>query len=179
MKNLKNISLGLKGKETFSNDQNTDNSGDSGQSMDIYDIMAHLPHRYPFLMIDKIVNIIPYKSAIGIKLVSANEPFFAGHFPGNPIMPGVLIVEAMGQTATAFMGKSIQLNASSHLVYIRGISDTRFKKTVLPGNCLELHICLIRKLSDLWYFKGIAKVDNTIMSECKFSAVIRKKPNPE
>lgn len=179
LKNLQNISVNINKLKPDSNSRIVESNISEGESMDIYKIMTHLPHRYPFLMIDRIVNIIPNESAIGLKFVSSNEPFFTGHFPGNPVMPGVLIVEAMGQTATAFMGRSINLNSKSHLVYMRSINDTKFKNTVLPGSCLELHLSLIRKLSELWQFKGIAKVGNTIMAECKFSAVIREKHNPD
>lgn len=140
--------------------------------VDINGIMQRIPHRYPFLLIDKVKDIIPGESATGIKNVTVNEPFFQGHFPGHPIMPGVLIVEAMAQTAAIVVVETFDDAASEKLVYFMSIDSARFRKPVLPGHTLNLEVTKEHGRGKVWRFKGIAKADNVIMAEAVFTAMI-------
>lgn len=140
--------------------------------VDINGIMQRIPHRYPFLLIDKVKDIIPGESATGIKNVTVNEPFFQGHFPGHPIMPGVLIVEAMAQTAAIVVVETFNDAASEKLVYFMSIDSARFRKPVLPGHTLNLEVTKEHGRGKVWRFKGIAKADNVVMAEAVFTAMI-------
>ncbi|MEQ8321579.1 MAG: 3-hydroxyacyl-ACP dehydratase FabZ [Rhodospirillales bacterium] len=140
--------------------------------VDINGIMQRIPHRYPFLLIDKVKDIIPGESATGIKNVTVNEPFFQGHFPGHPIMPGVLIVEAMAQTAAIVVVETFDDAASEKLVYFMSIDSARFRKPVLPGHTLNLEVTKEHGRGKVWRFKGIAKADNVVMAEAVFTAMI-------
>lgn len=140
--------------------------------VDINGIMERIPHRYPFLLIDKVKDIIPGESATGIKNVTVNEPFFQGHFPGHPIMPGVLIVEAMAQTAAIVVVETFENAESEKLVYFMSIDSARFRKPVLPGHTLNLEVTKEHGRGKVWRFKGIAKADDIIMAEAVFTAMI-------
>ena len=140
-----------------------------GTEVGISGIMERIPHRYPFLLIDRVIDIHPGESAIGIKNVTVNENFFQGHFPEHPIMPGVLIVEAMAQTA-AIVDK---------LVYFMSIDNARFRKPVLPGHTLHLHVTKEHGRGKVWRFKGEAKADGVLMAEATFTAMIMDKPSQE
>ncbi|HMM14154.1 MAG: 3-hydroxyacyl-ACP dehydratase FabZ [Parvibaculum sp.] len=141
-------------------------------SADIKRVMELLPHRYPMLMIDRIVEMRGSESAIGIKNVSVNEPFFQGHFPGHPVMPGVLIVEAMAQTAGALVLSSLGDKAAGKIVYFMTIDRARFRKPVLPGDVLKVHVTRIHNRGPVWKFNGEAKVDGLLAAEADFSAMI-------
>jgi len=141
-------------------------------AIDIKRIMELLPHRYPMLMIDRIEDINPGISATGVKNVSANEPFFQGHFPGHPIMPGVLIVEAIAQTAGALVMHSLGSRRADEVVYFMGIDKARFRKPVVPGDRLKLGVKLIRARAPVWRFAGEARVDGELRAEAEFSAMI-------
>lgn len=143
-----------------------------GHDVDITGIMERIPHRYPFLLIDRVRDIHPGESAIGIKNVTANEPFFQGHFPGHPIMPGVLIVEAMAQTAAIVVIEAIESSAADKLVYFMSIDSARFRKPVLPGHTLHLHVTKEHSRGKVWRFKGEAKADGVLMAESTFTAMI-------
>ena len=145
---------------------------------DINVIKRIIPHRYPFLLIDKVTDIIPFKEAIGRKNVTVNEPHFQGHFPGSPIMPGVMVVEAMAQTAAVLVGLSGQMVDNNFLVYFMSIDKCRFRRKIIPGDILCLHINVLRGKpgSKVWKFKGSAKVDWAIATEAEFTAMI---DNPE
>ena len=138
----------------------------------IEEIKQILPHRYPFLLIDLVKNIEENEKAIGIKNVTFNEPFFQGHFPSKPIMPGVLIIEAMAQTAAVLVAKSIKKINPNILVYFMTIEKAKFRKLVEPGDQLSLMINVLRKGKRIWKFNGEASVDNSIVAESEFSAMM-------
>ena len=139
-------------------------------SIDIAEIMKILPHRYPFLLIDKIVGFEAGKSAKGVKNVTINEPFFQGHFPGHPIMPGVLILEAMAQVGGILAFKSA--NVTNKVVYFMGIDRARFRKPVLPGDVLALNLEVIKTRGTIWSFKGEAYTDGKLAAEAELMATI-------
>lgn len=140
--------------------------------IDVTGIMERIPHRYPFLLIDKVIDIEPGQRAIGVKNVTVNEQFFQGHFPGHPIMPGVLIVEAMAQTAAIVVIEALENATSDKLVYFMSIDNARFRKPVLPGHTLHLHVEKEQGRSRVWRFKGQAKADGVVMAEATFTAMI-------
>jgi len=139
--------------------------------LDILQIMELLPHRYPFLLIDKLVDLIPSESGIGIKNVTFNEPFFQGHFPGRPIMPGVLIIEAMAQTAACVVVQSMS-KSDKRLVYFMSVENARFRKPVQPGDQLRIHVKKERNRGNVWRFTGEARVDGQLMAEATYTAMI-------
>jgi 3-hydroxyacyl-[acyl-carrier-protein] dehydratase len=140
--------------------------------LDIHAIQRMIPHRYPFLMIDRVVEITAETSAVGIKNVTANEPHFAGHFPGLPIMPGVLIVEAMAQTAAALVVASIGPAAEGKPVYFMTIDQARFRRPVLPGDQLRIKVVKQHKKLGVWKFTGEARVQDRLAAEAIISARI-------
>lgn len=135
-------------------------------------IMEMIPHRYPFLMIDRVRDIQLDQSAVGVKNVTVNEPFFQGHFPSHPIMPGVLIVEAMAQTAAVLVVSTLGEESEGKLVYFMTVDNARFRKPVTPGDTLHIHVEKIRNRGAVWKFKGVAKVGETVMAEATFAAMI-------
>ncbi|MBK1635079.1 3-hydroxyacyl-ACP dehydratase FabZ [Rhodovulum adriaticum] len=139
---------------------------------DIQLIQRILPHRYPFLLVDRVTQIVPNTSAVGIKNVTMNEPHFQGHFPGTPIMPGVTIVESMAQTAAVMVG--ISLNTIDHdlLVYFMAIDKCKFRRKVVPGDVLELHVEVKRGGAKIWKFDGVAKVGDEVAAEASFTAMM-------
>jgi 3-hydroxyacyl-[acyl-carrier-protein] dehydratase len=141
-------------------------------SLDILQLMKMLPHRYPMLMIDRLDEIVPEHSAVGIKNVTVNEPCFQGHFPSKPIMPGVLIVESMAQTAAALVVYSMGGTAEGRLVYFMSIEDARFRKLVVPGDTLRVHVERIHKRGNVWKFRGEARVAGTLCAEATYTAMI-------
>lgn len=142
------------------------------QNIPIEQIMRMIPHRYPFLLIDQIKELQVKESAIGVKNVSMNEPHFLGHFPGHPIMPGVLIVEAMAQTAGALVVYSLDLIDTGKLVYFMTIDNTRFRKPVVPGDQLLLNVKVQRNRGNVWKFTGEATVNGALVAQSDFSAMI-------
>ncbi|MCG8355089.1 MAG: 3-hydroxyacyl-ACP dehydratase FabZ [Kiloniellales bacterium] len=139
---------------------------------DVMEIMQMIPHRYPFLMIDRVIEIVPDVSAIGIKNVSINEPFFQGHFPRQPVLPGVLIIEAMAQTAAVFVVETLEGAAAGKLVYFMTVDEGRFRKPVFPGDVLKIHVSKVRNRKNVWKFRGEARVEGTLMAEATYSAMI-------
>lgn len=142
------------------------------KSIDILRIMEMIPHRYPFLMIDRVIDVVPDESAIGVKNVSINEFFFQGHFPRQPVMPGVLIIEAMAQTAAVLVVETLEGAAAGKLVYFMTVEDGRFRKPVVPGDTLHIHVTKVRNRGNVWKFLGEAKVNGVLMAQARFSAMI-------
>jgi 3-hydroxyacyl-[acyl-carrier-protein] dehydratase len=140
--------------------------------IDIQRILAMIPHRYPFVMVDRIVDVIPGESATGIKNVSMNEPYFLGHFPGHPVMPGVLIVESMAQTAAVLVVETMGPEAEGKLVYFMSVDECRFRKPVVPGDQLHVHVVRERRRGNVWKFRGEAKVDGQTVAEAVYAAMI-------
>jgi len=137
-------------------------------------ILAMIPHRYPFLMIDKVTDMVPAQSATGVKNVTINEPFFQGHFPGRPVMPGVLIVEAMAQTAAVLVMHTYGQEAEGRLVYFMTIDKCRFRKPVTPGDVLHLQVRALRARGTVWKFQGRALVNDVLVAEADYSAMLVK-----
>ncbi len=141
-------------------------------SAELEDIKRMIPHRYPFLLIDKVEKIIKGKSATGIKNVTSNEPHFLGHFPKKPIMPGVLIVESMAQTAAILVSKTINIIDHNNLVYFLSIENAKFRKLVQPGDILRLNVSVIRNRKNTWKFSGKAMVETNLVAESNFTAMM-------
>ncbi len=137
--------------------------------IDVKEVMSILPHRYPFLLVDKVVELEPGVRAVGIKNVTINEPFFQGHFPSNPVMPGVLTVEAMAQLAGILAFKSGQQGTA---VYFMSIENAKFRKPVLPGDQLRLEVQVLKRRGGVWRFSGNAFVGDKLASEADFTAMV-------
>ena len=144
------------------------------KTADIQLIQRILPHRYPFLLVDRVVDIDGTQSAIGIKNVSMNEPHFQGHFPGTPIMPGVTIIEAMAQTAAVMVGVALDLADKEMLIYFMAIDAAKFRRKVVPGDQLKMEVTTLRGKAGakVWRFKGVATVDGEMATECEFTAMM-------
>ena len=140
--------------------------------IDVQRIKGLIPHRYPFLMVDRLIDVKAGESAIGIKNVTINEDIFQGHFPDHPVFPGVLIIEAMAQTAGTLVVHSLGPDAENKLVYFMTIDDARFRKPVVPGDQLKIYVDVLRFRGNVWKFKGIAKVDGKVCAEATYSAMI-------
>lgn len=147
-------------------------SSNPGITIDIHRIVEMIPHRYPFLMVDRLIDVIPGESATGVKNVTANEPYFQGHFPGRPVMPGVLIIEAMAQTAAVIVVASLGASAEGKLVYFMSIESARFRKPVEPGDQLKLFCRKERQRANVWRFTGEARVGDTVVAEAVYTAMI-------
>jgi 3-hydroxyacyl-[acyl-carrier-protein] dehydratase len=141
-------------------------------TLDVEQIKRLIPHRYPFLFLDRLTEIVPNESAVGIKNVTVNEPFFQGHFPTEPIMPGVLIVEALAQTAGALVCYSLGDQDKNRKVYFMSVEDARFRKPVRPGDTIRLHVEKKQQRGAVWKFTGAAKVDGAVVAEATFTAMI-------
>ena len=140
--------------------------------IEINEIMKIVPHAYPFLLVDRVVEIEPDKRIVGIKNVTYNEPFFPGHFPGRPIMPGVLIVEAMAQTAGILVFKSLPKEKHGQAVYFLGIDNVRFRKPVTPGDQLRLEVEITKHRQSIWGFKGKVLVEGKVAAEAELLAML-------
>jgi 3-hydroxyacyl-[acyl-carrier-protein] dehydratase len=140
--------------------------------VDIKGILHAIPHRYPFLLIDRMVDVVLGESATGIKNVSVNEPFFAGHFPNHPVMPGVLIIESMAQTSAVLVVTTLGPDAAGKVVYFMSIDSAKFRRPVLPGDQLHVEVSRKQRRGPVWKFQGIAKVDGIVVAEAVYSAMI-------
>lgn len=144
----------------------------ASRSLDIGGIMRAIPHRFPLLMIDRVEEIEPDQSAVGIKNVSINENFFAGHFPGHPVMPGVLIVESMAQTAAVLVVETLGGDAAGRLVYFMSVEGAKFRRPVVPGDQLRISVTKVRQRGAVWRFAGVARVAGASVAEATFTAMI-------
>ena len=148
------------------------NKADQRDAFDVMQIMEMIPHRYPFLMIDRVVDLKVDESAVGIKNVSINEPFFQGHFPRQPVMPGVLIIESMAQTAAVLVVQTLEGAAAGKIVYFMTIENARFRRPVFPGDTLRVHVDKLRQRGNVWKFSSEVRVDGTVVAEARFGAMI-------
>ncbi len=146
---------------------------EAGAEADVARIMQMIPHRYPFLMIDRVVKMQANKGAVGIKNVSIGEPYFQGHFPGSPVMPGVLIVEAMAQTAAVLVVHTLGPESEGKLVYFMSIDSCRFRRPVFPGDQLQIEVAKERNRGPVWKFHGVGKVGDRLVAEAVFAAMVR------
>jgi 3-hydroxyacyl-[acyl-carrier-protein] dehydratase len=144
----------------------------TGETLDIGRIMELIPHRYPFLMIDRIVDLIRNVSATGVKNVSVNENFFQGHFPARPVMPGVLIIEAMAQTSAALVVETLGPASNGKLVYFMTVEGAKFRRPVVPGDQLRIHVTKLRQRGNVWKFSAVARVEGVAVAEATYAAMI-------
>lgn len=147
-------------------------SPDGGTRIDMRRIMEMIPHRHPFLMIDEVVDVVANERATGIKNVSISENYFKGHFPTRPVMPGVLIIEAMAQTAAVLVVHTLGPESEGKLVYFMSVDNARFRRPVFPGDRLDVHVTKQRHRGNVWKFEGRAKVGANLMAEAVFAAMI-------
>ena len=143
--------------------------------VDVKQLQQMIPHRYPFLLLDRMVEVRHGHSAIGIKNVTVNEPFFQGHFPGHPVMPGVLIVESMAQTAAALVISTLGPEIGIPIVYFMSIENAKFRKPVVPGDQLRLSMTKDRRRGNVWRFNGVAHVDGVVVAEASLTAMIMRR----
>ena len=140
--------------------------------IELKEIMELIPHRYPFLLVDRVEEFIKNESAIGVKNITMNEPYFQGHFPNNPVMPGVLIIEAMAQTASVLVAKSLKAEPNTKGVLFTTIENAKFRKSVVPGDILKMHVKIITHKMNIWVCEGIGYVNDKKAVEAKFSAMV-------
>ena len=144
--------------------------------MNIHEILEHLPHRYPFLLIDRVIEVVPNERIVALKNVSMNEPFFPGHYPHHPVMPGVLVIEAMAQAAAILSFKTMgTLPSDDSVYYFVGIEGARFKRPVGPGDQLILKVSIGMNRRGMWKFNGIAEVDGQVAAEAELICTLRTK----
>jgi len=136
--------------------------------LDIEAILKRLPHRYPFVMVDRVLSVIPGKSIVAVKNVTANEAYFAGHFPGHPVMPGVLVLEALAQAGGVLAWESVSDEERIWILYLVGIDKARFKQPVRPGDQLLLNVDLVQRRHNLWRYEARAEVDGKLVAEAQF-----------
>jgi len=155
--------------------ETTDGAGATIELVDIARIMHAIPHRYPFLMIDRVVDVVRDRSAVGIKNVSINEHFFQGHFPGHPVMPGVLIIESMAQTAAVLVVETLGEEAAGKVVYFMSVEGAKFRRPVVPGDQVRVHVAKERNRGNVWKFHAVARVDGVSVAEATYAAMIMDK----
>jgi 3-hydroxyacyl-[acyl-carrier-protein] dehydratase len=145
-------------------------AGDTGEAIGPDEILLRLPHRYPFLLVDRAENYISWQSITGIKCVAASEPHFTGHFPENPVMPGVLIIEALAQTGALLMSKTLDADTSNTLIFFLGVDKARFRRPVRPGDVLEMPVRIVNNRRGIFMFEGEARVNGVRVADAAFSA---------
>ncbi|MCW3475233.1 3-hydroxyacyl-ACP dehydratase FabZ [Limobrevibacterium gyesilva] len=152
--------------------ETTSGPEDRVELIDIARIMHAIPHRYPFLLIDRVVDLVRNHSAVGIKNVSVNESFFQGHFPGHPVMPGVLIIESMAQTAAVLVVETLGPEAAGKVVYFMSVEGAKFRRPVVPGDQVRIHCTKERNRGNVWKFNAVARVDGVAVAEATYAAMI-------
>ena len=145
-------------------------------AIDITEILARIPHRYPFLLVDRAEEYRPHQSIVGIKCVTVNEPFFQGHFPGFPVMPGVLLVEAIAQTGAVLMSKSLDVDVAGKTILFMSVDNCRFRQPVRPGDVVRMPVEVIRARGDVFKFRGRAMVGEKVAAEAEFAAMVVETP---
>lgn len=156
----------------MSEEKTTQETNTLTEPLDVVRIMQMIPHRYPILLVDRLIEYVAGERAVGLKNVTMNEPHFNGHFPGMPVMPGVLIVEAMAQTSAILVVQTLGEEAEGKVVYFMTIDNARFRKPVVPGDSLHIHVEKIQRRGQVWKFKGVAKVGDKVCAEATFSAML-------
>jgi 3-hydroxyacyl-[acyl-carrier-protein] dehydratase len=156
----------------------TVSAGAAIEVVDVARIMHAIPHRYPFLMIDRVVSVVRNHSAIGIKNVSVNESFFQGHFPNHPVMPGVLIIESMAQTAAVLVVETLGPEAAGKVVYFMSIEGAKFRRPIVPGDQVRIHVTKERNRGNVWKFNAVARVDGVSVAEATYAAIIMDRATP-
>jgi len=146
-------------------------------SLDIMGIRRLLPHRYPFLLVDRAIDYIPNKSIRGIKNVTINEPFFPGHFPGAPVMPGVLQIEALAQVGALLMSKTLEADITKHLILFMSVENARFKRPVMPGDTMEMPVEVLFQRRNIFKFRGRVEVRGELATDCEFAAMKADRPS--
>ena len=146
--------------------------GEGTAEIDIIEILARIPHRYPFLLVDRAEEYRPHQSIVGIKCVTVNEPFFQGHFPGYPVMPGVLIIEAIAQTGAILMSKSLEVDVAGKTILFMSVDNCRFRSPVRPGDVVRMPVEVLRARGDIFKFRGRAMVGEKMAAECEFAAMV-------
>ena len=144
--------------------------------IDVERIAKMLPHRYPFLLIDRVTAFEHGKRLTAIKNVTINEPFFQGHFPGHPVMPGVLIIEALAQTGAVLMSKSLEVDTEGKTIFFMSVDNARFRNPVRPGDVIRMEVEVVRARSSIFKFKGVAKVGDKVAAEAEFAAMVVETP---
>jgi 3-hydroxyacyl-[acyl-carrier-protein] dehydratase len=148
-----------------------------GQALiEMPEILRRIPHRYPFLLVDRAEDYLPHKSIVGIKCVTANEPHFPGHFPGYPVMPGVLIIEAIAQSGAVLMSKSLNADVTGKTIYFTSVDNCKFRSPVRPGDVLRMPVEVLRHRGDVFKFRGQALVGDKIAAEVEFTAMVVETP---
>jgi 3-hydroxyacyl-[acyl-carrier-protein] dehydratase len=146
--------------------------GEASDDIDITEILARIPHRIPFLLVDRCEDFVASQSIVGIKCVTVNEPFFAGHFPDYPVMPGVLIVEAMAQTSAVLMSKSLAIDPAGKAIFFMSLDNCRFRAPVRPGSVLRMPVEVTHSRRDIYKFKGRAMIDDKVAAEAEWAAMV-------
>ena len=149
-----------------------DGGGAPQTEIEIGEVLARIPHRYPFLLIDRAESFRPNESIVGIKCVTFNEPFFQGHFPGNPVMPGVLIIEALAQTGAVLMSKSLDVDVEGKTIMFMSVDEARFRHPVRPGDVLRMNVEVLKHRGDFFKFKGRALVGEKLVAQAEFAAMV-------
>jgi len=144
----------------------------AAEEIDIVEVLARIPHRYPFLLVDRAEEYRAHQSIVGIKCVTVNEPFFQGHFPGYPVMPGVLLVEAMAQTGAVLMSKSLEVDTRGKTIFFMSVDNCRFRSPVRPGDVIRMPVEVVRARGDVFKFRGRAMVGDKVAAEAEFAAMV-------
>jgi 3-hydroxyacyl-[acyl-carrier-protein] dehydratase len=158
------------------NDLTEQQKSGNGGVIEIHEVLQRLPHRYPFLLIDRAVDYVANTSIRGIKNVTINEPFFPGHFPGAPVMPGVLQIEALAQTGALLMSKTLEADITKHLILFMSVENARFKRPVMPGDTMEMVVEVLFQRRNIFKFRGRVEVRGELATDCEFAAMKADRP---